>query len=169
MFAACYLLYDQGFDDGFDLCVDRSGSTFYLLKLLFIVFITNKLLLFMFTRQSQVISTTLTWTNYSPRPFNHQLFALYCLIIHYNKTASCIISGKCFSKHTCTCIIHCPVLLYEWRIFFRTFGLVWFILRPCQHDDGHRLRSTLTNGHRFTALGLSGRSPIQVLTEVDVA
>jgi len=39
------------------------------------------------------------------------------------------------------------------------YGLVCFILRPCQHDDGYMtvgqiLRSTLTNGHRFTELGL---------------
>jgi len=31
---------------------------------------------------------------------------------------------------------------------------------------GHRLRSTPTNGHTFTALGLPWRSPIQVLPEV---
>jgi len=34
---------------------------------------------------------------------------------------------------------------------------------------GHRLRSTPTNRHRFTVLGLPWRSPIQVLTEVYVA
>jgi len=34
---------------------------------------------------------------------------------------------------------------------------------------GHSLRSTLIIGHRFTALGLPWRSPIQVLTEVDFA
>jgi len=32
---------------------------------------------------------------------------------------------------------------------------------------GHILRSIPTNGHRFTALGLPWRSPLQVLTEVD--
>jgi len=33
---------------------------------------------------------------------------------------------------------------------------------------GHRLRSTPTNGHRFTALSLPWWSPIQVLTGLDV-
>jgi hypothetical protein len=33
---------------------------------------------------------------------------------------------------------------------------------------GHSLKSTPTNGRRFTALSLPWRSPIQVLTETDV-
>ena len=33
---------------------------------------------------------------------------------------------------------------------------------------GHKLRSTPTNGHRFTACGLPWWSPIQVLAAVDV-
>jgi len=33
---------------------------------------------------------------------------------------------------------------------------------------GHRLRSTPTNGHRFTALSLPWRSPILVLSGLDV-
>jgi len=36
-------------------------------------------------------------------------------------------------------------------------------------DGHHILRYTPTNGHRFTALSLPRRSPINVLTEVDVA
>jgi len=49
-------------------------------------------------------------------------------------------------------------------------------LRPCQNDDGYmdgrysRLSSTPMNGHisRFTALSLQWRSPIQVLTRLDL-
>jgi len=52
------------------------------------------------------------------------------------------------------------------------FGLfVRFILRPCQHDNGHIghiFKSTPTNGPRFTTSGLPWWSPIRVLVEVDV-
>jgi len=54
---------------------------------------------------------------------------------------------------------------------------VWFILRPCQHDDGYiDGRSQIkvdtderTQVHNFTALDLPQRSSIQVFDEVDVA
>jgi len=46
----------------------------------------------------------------------------------------------------------------DWLIYVRvsTMTAIWTV--------GHRLRSTLTNGHRFTALSLPWWSPIQVLT-----
>jgi len=52
--------------------------------------------------------------------------------------------------------------------------LVWFILRPCQHDDGYingwsQIKVHNDEWTRFTVLGLPWRSPIQVLTEIDVA
>jgi len=53
---------------------------------------------------------------------------------------------------------------------YENSSLVWFIVRPCQHDNGYidRFKSTPTNGPRFTAPSLPRWSPIQVLTEVDV-
>jgi len=52
--------------------------------------------------------------------------------------------------------------LFDWLIYVRvsTITAIWTV--------GHILRSTPTNGNRFTALSLPWRSPIQVLTEVDV-
>jgi len=50
----------------------------------------------------------------------------------------------------------------NWLIYVRvsTITAIWTV--------GHRLRSTPTNGHRFTALSLPWWSPIQVLTGLDV-
>ena len=55
------------------------------------------------------------------------------------------------------------VYLFIYLIYVRvsTITAIWMV--------GHRLRSTPTNGHRFTALSLPWRSPIQVLTWLDVA
>jgi len=52
--------------------------------------------------------------------------------------------------------------MIDWLIYVRvsTMTAIWTV--------GHRLRSTPTNGHRFTALNLPWWSPIHVLTGVDV-
>jgi len=48
--------------------------------------------------------------------------------------------------------------------------MTWLIdLRPCQHDNGYmdgqsQIKVHTDEQHRFTALSLSCRSPIQVLT-----
>ena len=52
-------------------------------------------------------------------------------------------------------------LVYLIYVRVSTITAIWTV--------GHRLRSTPTNGHRFTALSLPWRSPIQVLTGLDVA
>jgi len=52
--------------------------------------------------------------------------------------------------------------LIDWLIYVRvsTITAIWTV--------GHRLRSTPTNGHRFTALSIPWQSPIQVPTGLDV-
>jgi len=54
----------------------------------------------------------------------------------------------------------CAMYVDDWFTSVSTMTAIWTV--------GHRLRSTPTNGHRFTALGLPWWSPIQVLTGVDV-
>jgi len=50
--------------------------------------------------------------------------------------------------------------VFDWLIYVRasTMTAIWTV--------GQRLRSTLTYGHRFTALGLLWRSPIHILTMI---
>jgi len=61
-----------------------------------------------------------------------------------------------------------------WLSDSRVHSLVWFILRPCQHDDGYIDGHSQIEVHAdqwtqvYTAPGLPRWSPIQVLTEVDV-
>jgi len=54
--------------------------------------------------------------------------------------------------------VRAGILFHSFYVRVGTMTAIWTV--------GHRLRSTPTNGHRFTALSLPWRSPIQVPTEL---
>jgi hypothetical protein len=68
--------------------------------------------------------------------------------------------------------VHLIFVSIRYKVFHLTFyseGIAIAIVleyHPC--TVGHSLKSTSTNGRRFTALSFPWQSPIQVLTETDV-
>jgi len=114
----------------------------------------------------------------------HQEVALSdCTLLQFFVWRQCQLSAEASLASTSSVrwlpphhVPHLPVvtsLLIYFHILWWEFNFDSFYVRVSTMTAiktvGHRLRSTPTNGHRFTALGLPWRSPVQVLTEVNIA
>ena len=87
-----------------------------------------------------------------------------CQVYNYVQAAAVYISTWTLATAAFERFVQLQLMFYlVYLIYVRvsTITAIWTV--------GHRLRSTPTNGHRFTALRLPWRSPIQVLTGFDVA
>jgi len=112
-----------------------------------------------------VHSASQRYVNYCKK---HDLYIVFQLLVEFNGLKS----GKLeFS----TKLLHCGAASAKTEVSrWKTVQtLIWFILRPCQYDEGYiDGRSQIkvhTDERTQDRSARSWRSPIQVLTEVDVA